>query len=39
MDVEQGMNSFFVLAILEDSHGNLWFGTELGGVIMYNGKS
>ncbi len=39
LDVEQGMNSSFVQAILEDSHGNLWFGTGGGGVSMYNGET
>ena len=39
LDVEQGMNSSFVLAILEDSHGNLWFGTGGGGVTMYDGET
>ena len=24
---------------MEDSHGNLWFGTEGGGVSMFNGKT
>jgi len=37
LDVAQGMNSSHVLAIMEDSHGNLWFGTGGGGVTMYNG--
>ena len=27
------------MSILEDSHGNLWFGTEGGGVSMYNGET
>ena len=39
LDVQQGMNSSNVLSILEDSHGNLWFGTVEGGVSMYNGES
>ena len=26
-------------SILEDKSGNLWFGTEGGGVSMYNGES
>ncbi len=38
LDVQQGMNSSAVLSILEDSHGNLWFGTAEGGVSMYNGE-
>jgi ligand-binding sensor domain-containing protein/signal transduction histidine kinase len=39
LDVEQGMNSSHVLSILEDKHGNLWFGTGGGGVSMYNGEN
>jgi signal transduction histidine kinase/ligand-binding sensor domain-containing protein len=39
LDEDQGMNSSNVLSILEDSHGNLWFGTYLGGVSMYNGET
>ena len=39
LDVEQGMNSSFVLAILEDSHGNLWLGTGGGGVTRYDGET
>lgn len=39
LDVGQGMNSSHVLAVLEDNHGNLWFGTGGGGASMYNGNS
>ncbi|MHC4184222.1 MAG: ligand-binding sensor domain-containing protein, partial [Planctomycetota bacterium] len=39
LDVDQGMNSSHVSSILEDSHGNLWFGTDGGGVSMYNGET
>jgi hypothetical protein len=39
MDVDQGMNSSYVWSILEDRHGNLWFGTWVGGVTMYNGET
>ena len=39
LDVEQGMNSSNVTSILEDSHGNFWFGTWGGGVSMYNGET
>ena len=38
LDVQHGMNSSNVLSILEDSHGNLWFGTAEGGASMYNGE-
>jgi signal transduction histidine kinase/ligand-binding sensor domain-containing protein/DNA-binding response OmpR family regulator len=39
LDVEQGMNSSYVTSIIEDSKGNLWFGTTGGGVSRYNGVS
>lgn len=39
LDVEQGMNSTYVMSGLEDNHGNLWFGTWGGGVNVYNGES
>jgi signal transduction histidine kinase/ligand-binding sensor domain-containing protein len=39
LDVEQGMNSSNVTSILEDSHGNFWFGTWGGGVSRYDGKT
>ncbi len=39
LDVDQGMNSSYVLSILEDKSGNLWFGTYGGGVSKYDGKS
>lgn len=38
LDVDQGMNSSYILSILEDKHGNLWFGTIGGGVTKYDGK-
>ncbi|MFH0758184.1 MAG: two-component regulator propeller domain-containing protein [Bacteroidota bacterium] len=34
-----GLNLNGVYSILEDSHGNLWFGTWGGGVSKYNGKT
>ncbi|MCK4677653.1 MAG: SpoIIE family protein phosphatase [Bacteroidales bacterium] len=37
LDVDQGMISPGVSSILEDSQGNLWFGTYAGGLSMYNG--
>ena len=39
LDVAQGMNSSHVLSIMEDSHGNLWFGTGGGGATLYNGNT
>ncbi|MCX8079829.1 MAG: SpoIIE family protein phosphatase [Bacteroidia bacterium] len=38
LDVDQGMNSSYVWSILEDHSGNLWFGTEGGGVTKYDGQ-
>ncbi len=39
LGLEQGMNSTDVRSILEDSRGNIWFGTWSGGVSMYNGQT
>ena len=39
LDVDQGMASSYVFSILEDKNGNLWFGTNGGGVSRYDGKS
>jgi len=39
LDMDQGMNSSYVLSILEDGQGNLWIGTWGGGVSMYNGET
>jgi len=39
LDVEQGMNSSRVTTVLEDSRGNMWFGTHGGGLTKYNGES
>ena len=39
LDVDQGMASSYVISMLEDNKGNLWFGTSGGGVSMYDGAS
>ena len=39
MDVDQGMNSSFINAILKDERGHLWFGTNGAGVCRYDGKN
>ncbi len=39
LDVDQGMNCSYVLSVMEDKSGNLWFGTDGGGVSKYDGKS
>ena len=39
LDVDQGMIDSYVLCIYEDKRGNLWFGTNGGGVSLYNGES
>jgi hypothetical protein len=36
LGVEHGMSSSTILSILEDSRGNLWFGSHSEGVILYN---
>ncbi|MCC5926814.1 MAG: response regulator [Bacteroidetes bacterium] len=38
LNVEQGLASSYVRAVLEDQSGNIWVGTR-GGVSVYNGKS
>ena len=39
LDVDQGMASSYVQCVYEDKSGNLWFGTNGGGVSKYNGTS
>ncbi|MGV6861412.1 MAG: two-component regulator propeller domain-containing protein [Putridiphycobacter sp.] len=39
LDVDQGMASSYVLSILEDQNGNIWFGTYGGGVSKYNAET
>jgi len=39
LNVEQGMNASYVYSILEDKRGNMWFGTNGGGVSKYDGES
>jgi len=36
---KEGLSNNYVNSILEDKRGNLWFGTNGGGVSMYNGES
>ncbi|MCC5914709.1 MAG: hypothetical protein JJU46_10075, partial [Balneolaceae bacterium] len=38
LNMEQGLASSFVRAVLEDKGGNIWLGTR-GGVSIYNGES
>lgn len=38
LDASQGMNASYVLSILEDSLGYMWFGT-LGGLSRYDGNT
>ncbi|MCH8558503.1 MAG: response regulator [Balneolia bacterium] len=37
LDVEQGLASSFVRAVIEDQSGNIWLGTR-GGLSVYNGE-
>jgi ligand-binding sensor domain-containing protein/signal transduction histidine kinase len=39
LNVDQGMNASYVYSLLEDKSGNLWFGTNGGGVSKYDGES
>lgn len=39
LDVDQGMTSSFVNAVLEDSRGHLWIGTSGGGISRFDGKN
>jgi ligand-binding sensor domain-containing protein/serine phosphatase RsbU (regulator of sigma subunit) len=39
IDVDQGLSSSYVMDMIEDKRGNLWFATWTAGVTMYNGRS
>ncbi len=39
LDVDQGLSSSFIKSVLTDKAGNLWFGTNGGGVSRYDGRS
>lgn len=39
IDVDQGLSSSYIMDMIEDSRGNLWFATWTAGVTMYNGRS
>ena len=36
---KDGLSSNYIMSILQDKKGNLWFGTDDGGVLKYDGKS
>ena len=38
LDVEQGLNSSYTWCSYEDSKGQLWLGSNMGGLTMYNGE-
>lgn len=37
LDVDQGLNSSLITCLVEDRRGNIWIGTEGGGISIYNG--
>ncbi|MEO9533355.1 MAG: two-component regulator propeller domain-containing protein [Crocinitomicaceae bacterium] len=39
IDVDQGLSSSYIMDMIEDSRGNLWFATWTAGVTMYNGRT
>ena len=39
LDVDQGLNNSFVISLIEDREGNLWFGSFGGGVSRYDGNN
>jgi len=39
LDVDQGLNSSYILCIMEDRSQNLWFGSYGGGLARYNGST
>ncbi|WP_170110376.1 hybrid sensor histidine kinase/response regulator transcription factor [Flavilitoribacter nigricans] len=39
LDVDQGMSSSYVSAMLEDSRSNFWIGTSGGGVLRFDGNN
>ena len=39
LDVDQGMSSSYIKNVLVDKTGNLWFGTNGGGVSKYDGRT
>lgn len=38
-ELRSGTTNFDVWYLFEDSRGNIWFGTYLGGLFMYNGRT
>jgi len=39
LDMEQGLIDGDIWSIFEDSRGNMWFGSYLGGICRYDGRS
>ncbi|MFT4600370.1 MAG: ligand-binding sensor domain-containing protein [Arenicella sp.] len=39
IDVDQGLSSSYIMDMIEDKRGNLWFSTWTAGVTMYNGRT
>ncbi len=39
LDIDQGLASSYISCMLEDKSGNFWFGTQIDGIIKYDGNS
>jgi hypothetical protein len=39
LDIEQGLRDAAIICIMEDTRGNMWFGSNSTGVCRYDGKS
>jgi len=39
LDVGQGLHSSYIFSMLQDSRGDLWFGSDAAGAVRYDGNS
>ena len=39
LGVEEGLSDYYIFSILEDSRGNLWFGSSDGNLTRYDGRN